>query len=157
MWMPDFVDENTNVYYEIVATRQSFYRHRDKGHFDFMLKHKIPLMIALYVKAVLNEFYETVKSDYFIIRPYVFDFTLHQKEEVVVKEVSIPNKKGGNKKMAHIQAFVSSDLHKEIKKKAIDEDISISDFVKDALLQKLEQNKGNKAEAAAKDTVDQTN
>jgi hypothetical protein len=136
-WTPDFIDENTGMYYEVVGARQSFYIHKNKGHFDFMLKYNIPLSIALYIRPVLGDGYTVVIPERFIIRQYTAQFEL--------RTTQITKKGGG--KMTHIQAFVDDELHKEIRKKAIDEDITVSDFVRDALVKKLEQSKVEKAEA----------
>jgi hypothetical protein len=63
-WTPDFIDAYTGVYYEIIASRQAYHQHKKKGHFDFMLKNNITIVIAVYYKA-LDHFFLVEYNDNF--------------------------------------------------------------------------------------------
>lgn len=140
-WRPDFIDSATGIYYEVVGARATYYQHRDKGHFEFMLKHNLPLMIAHYIKPVLGGNYEVIIPDRFIVRFYTSDHELR----------IVPIQKKGGLIMAHIQASIDYELQKEVKKIAIDEDITISDYVQKALREQVKRSKED-AEAKQLDT-----
>jgi hypothetical protein len=77
-WRPDFLDEGTGIYYEVVGTRQSFYEHKRKGHFDFMLKNNLKLMIVIYIKEIrINK--DIIKKEAFKLLPYEDNFVLSYK------------------------------------------------------------------------------
>lgn len=56
--------------------------------------------------------------------------------------------------MGKVQAHIDNEILKEVKKDAIDKDITIGNYVAEALVSKLEQ---SKAEAVSKEAVNKTN
>ena len=56
--------------------------------------------------------------------------------------------------MGKVQAHIDNEILKEVKKDAIDKDITIGNYVAEALVSKLEQ---SKAEALGKESVNKTN
>jgi len=52
--------------------------------------------------------------------------------------------------MPHVQARLKDDIFKEVKKDAIDKDITMADYVRDAVTAKLEQSKSD-SESKAKE------
>lgn len=54
--------------------------------------------------------------------------------------------------MPHVQANLDESTFKDIKKDAIDSNLSVGDYVKDALVKKLEDSKKNKDDKAAKES-----
>jgi hypothetical protein len=55
--------------------------------------------------------------------------------------------------MSHLQVHVSGELIKEVKKSAIDKEVTVKDFVEASLREKLERDK----EAEGKESVNVTN
>jgi len=49
-YRPDFLDLNTNIYYEIIGSKQAYYRHEKAKHFDIMIEQNKTLIIAIYFK-----------------------------------------------------------------------------------------------------------
>jgi hypothetical protein len=155
-WTPDFIDANTGIYYEIIGTRQSYYKHKACNHFDFMLKHNLSLMIAVYIKPVYGG-KNGVIPDRFIIKQYVPGMILSYNDDSsdlssVYKEGKFYFTKGGIR-MGKIQAFVDDRVLKEVKKDAIDENVSVGNYITEALVERLERRKAE----ANKETVNQTN
>lgn len=58
--------------------------------------------------------------------------------------------------MPHVQTKLDSDTYKEVKKDAIDKDVTMADYVKEAVVAHLQRGKGEKAEAEDKESVDET-
>lgn len=56
--------------------------------------------------------------------------------------------------MPHVQTRLDTDVFKEVKKDAIDKDVTLGDYIKDAVVERL---KRSKEEALDKDTVNETN
>lgn len=54
--------------------------------------------------------------------------------------------------MAHLQVHISKELLKQVKKSAIDKDVTVKDFVQDALVKQIEDAEENtrKEEATKK-------
>lgn len=78
VWRPDFLDTTTNIYYEVIGSRQTFYRHKSSGHFDYMLRHNLLLMLAIYIKPVYNKDGITSKEGFTIV-PYSEELKLTTK------------------------------------------------------------------------------
>ena len=59
--------------------------------------------------------------------------------------------------MSYVQTRLPTELLKEVKKDAIDKDLSLGDYVKEALVGQLERSKSEKAEAFDKESINQPN
>lgn len=57
----DFLDNKTGVYYEVIASRQTFYTHKHSGHFDFIHSKGKKLVLAIYFKR--KDFFFLVNYD----------------------------------------------------------------------------------------------
>jgi len=55
--------------------------------------------------------------------------------------------------MPHVQAKLNSETFKEVKKDAIDKDVTLGDYVKDAVIDRLNR---SKEEALDKENVNET-
>ena len=58
--------------------------------------------------------------------------------------------------MAKVQANIDNELLKQIKKDAIDKDVTIGTYVSEALVSKLEQNKEGEKKEEGKTSINQS-
>ena len=152
IYRPDFLDLRTNTYYEIIGTATSYNYHKRRKHFEFMRNEGHKLIVAVYLEDTKSFFLfkdlSCEKINYSLLYMFLqcgkYKVTYGELTNICstalfkeIEERSSEMQANTQPKVKYIQAKLTEEDFIVTKKAALDANIALQEYIRQAIFEKI--------------------